>query len=144
VPEGIRIPPSLKNIYKEIIHDIGGAMPTHGNLVHRAEQWVFLLNAILTVELAQPASHKNIWREVFTDNIIRAISDQKSWVVFLLWWNFAKKKKELIDVSKHIVLEAPHPSPFSAYTWFFWSKHFSQTNKILQQQWNKPIEWLIQ
>jgi len=142
VPKGIRIPPSLKNIFKEIIADLGGDMPSHWNLEYLNNQWVFLLNAILTVEAWKPASHRHIWWERFTDSVIRAISTSRSWVIFLLRWNFPKKKKELIDTTKHSILEAPHPSPFSAYTWFFWCKHFSHTNHILQSQGNNTIDWL--
>lgn len=143
VPNGIKNPPSLKNIYKEIKSDLGITEPDSGNLEKWASEWVFLLNAILTVKAWKPASHSNIWWEQFTDAVIKTISDQKEWVIFLLWWNFARSKKNLIDTTKHYVLEAAHPSPFSAYNWFFGCKHFSQTNEILKKLGKNPINWQL-
>lgn len=141
VPEGVRLPPSLKNIYKEIASDLGKDTPDSGNLEHWAKQGVLLLNATLTVESGKPTSHQGWGWEQFTDTIIKTISDQKEHVVFLLWGNYARAKKSLIDSSKHLVLEAPHPSPFSAHTGFFGSKPFSQTNTYLEQHNLPPIDW---
>lgn len=142
VPDGIRQPPSLQNIFKEIIADVGGELPMHGNLTARAEQGVLLLNAILTVTAAQPASHQDIGWQHFTDAVIRTLSDQKTGIVFMLRWNYAKSKKILIDTSKHLVLEAPHPSPYSAHSGFFGCKHFSKANAYLEWQKKSPIRWL--
>lgn len=140
VQDWVRQPPSLKNIFKEIQDDLGITPPVSWNLTHRAEQWVFLLNASLTVRKDQPNSHKDIGWHTFTDVVIKAISDRKEWIIFLLRWAFAQKKKELIDISRHIVLECPHPSPFSVYKGFFGCKHFSKVNEILQSKWSKPID----
>lgn len=145
VPDWVSLPPSLKNIYKEIVTDIWWEIDTNilsGDLTWRAKQWVLLLNAFLTVRAGQPASHQNIWRENFTDAVIQTISDQKEHIVFILRWNFARNKKHLIDANKHLILEAAHPSPFSAHSWFFGCKHFSQTNKYLMEHWITPIQWL--
>jgi len=139
VQDGVRQPPSLKNIFKELQDDLWIVPPKHGNLTKRAKQWVFLLNASLTVRKDEPNSHKDIWRHIFTDAVIKAISDTKDWVIFLLRWAFAQNKKELIDTSRHIILSCPHPSPFSVHKWFFWSKHFSQVNKILKSRGLKEI-----
>jgi uracil-DNA glycosylase len=139
VQDWVKLPPSLKNIFKELSTDIGMPIPNKWNLTHRAEQWVFLLNASLTVMKDTPNSHKDIWWHTFTDAVIKSISDKKDGVIFLLRWAFAQKKKELIDTSRHTVLEAPHPSPFSVHKWFFWCKHFSKVNEILQSTWSQPI-----
>lgn len=141
VPKGIKIPPSLRNIYKEIESDIGTPIPESGNLERWATQGVLLLNATLTVEAGKPASHQGKGWEQFTDAVVKKISDKKEHVVFLLWGNFARSKKSLIDTSKHLVLEAPHPSPFSAYTGFFDSKHFSKTNEHLKKNGQTEIVW---
>lgn len=153
VREWVKLPPSLKNIFKEIEIDIPspptplpkgeGSLSSEksGDLTRRAEQWAFLLNSVLTVSQWQPGSHSKIGRQEFTDATIRAISNYKDWVAFLLRGNFAKSKKDLIDRSKHLVLESSHPSPLSAYSWFFGCKHFSQTNAWLQKQWMEPIKW---
>lgn len=141
VPEGVKIPPSLQNIYKEIANDIGTPLPASGNLERWAQQGVLLLNATLTVEHSKPGSHQGLGWETFTDAIIKTISDQKEHVVFLLWGNYARAKKSLIDSEKHCVLEAPHPSPFSAHSGFFGCKHFSKTNTYLQQHGKEPIMW---
>ena len=109
VQDGIKLPPSLKNIFKELHTDIGMSIPTTWNLTHRAEQWIFLLNASLTVMKDSPNSHKDIWWHIFTDAVIKTISDKKDGVVFLLRWAFAQKKKELIDITRHFILECPHP-----------------------------------
>ena len=142
VPEHVSMPPSLQNIYKEIVSDIGGAMPTHGNLEHWAKQGVLLLNATLTVRAHSPASHQGKGWEEFTDAVIKTLSEKKEHLVFLLWGNYAKKKSELIDWEKHLVLEAAHPSPFSAHSGFFGCKHFSQTNAYLKKHGTEPIAWL--
>ncbi|MDO8620494.1 MAG: uracil-DNA glycosylase [bacterium] len=142
VPEKVGIPPSLKNIYKEIVSDVGGALPAHGNLEHLAKQGVLLLNATLTVRAHTAGSHQEKGWEQFTDAVIQTLSDKKEHLVFLLWGNYAKKKSELIDFEKHLVLESAHPSPFSAYNGFFGNKHFSQTNRYLEKQGVAPIKWI--
>ena len=139
VPEGVKIPPSLKNIFKELVSEFWWEIPNSWNLTHRAKQWVLLLNSILTVQAQTPASHKKIWRETFTDAVIKKISQEKKWVVFMLWWKFAQGKEELIDQSKHYILQAPHPSPFSAYKWFFWCDHFKKCNAWLNKKRSKEI-----
>lgn len=141
VNKGIAIPPSLQNIYKEIHDDLGLPIPSHGNLDGWAEQGVLLLNAVLTVRAGQPTSHSGKGWEYFTDAAIKAISDQKEGVVFLLWGNFAKSKRVLIDEKKHFVLTAAHPSPFSAYSGFFGCKHFSRANELLEKAGQTPIDW---
>jgi len=143
VQKNIAIPPSLKNIYKEIHNDLGLPIPSHGNLEHWAEQGVLMLNAVLTVRAHQPASHSGKGWEDFTDQVIRTISNQKEGIVFLLWGNFAKSKRALIDTKKHTILTAPHPSPFSVHSGFFGCKHFSQTNNILKKTGKDPIDWEI-
>ncbi len=142
VPKGVRVPPSLQNIYKEIESDLGVKKDfTSGNLEYWAEQGVFLLNAILSVVANSPASHQRKGWEVFTDTVIQKISLEREHVVFMLWGNFARSKKNLIDTNKHLVLEAPHPSPFSAHSGFFGSKHFSKCNEYLKKHNKKPIVW---
>ncbi len=141
VPNGIKTPPSLKNIYKEIASDLGKEITQSGNLEHWATQGVLLLNATLTVEAGQPGSHQKLGWETFTDTIIRKISDEKEHVVFLLWGNFARAKHALIDDTKHLILEGPHPSPLSAYTGFLGCKHFSKTNTYLASHGITQIEW---
>ena len=143
VPDGIASPPSLVNIYKELNNDIGMTIPTSGNLTAWAEQGVLLLNAVLTVRANDPASHSKIgWME-FSNAVIKKISEQKKGIVFLLWGKFAQEKQTLIDQTKHHVLKAAHPSPFSAYNGFFGCKHFSKTNNLLMQQGLDPINWTI-
>ncbi len=143
VQDGIKLPPSLKNIFKELHTDIGMSIPTTWNLTHRAEQWIFLLNASLTVMKDSPNSHKDIWWHIFTDAVIKTISDKKDGVVFLLRWAFAQKKKELIDITRHFILECPHPSPFSVHKWFFGCKHFSKVNDILKNRGEQEIDWTV-
>ena len=143
VPEGEKIPPSLRNIYKELKLSLQIEPSTSGDLTSWTKQWVFLLNAVLTVQKSKPASHSKIGWETFTDNIIKEISDKKKWVIFLLWWAFAQSKKKIIDESKHIILETSHPSPFSAHRWFLWSNCFKETNKILRKKWEEEINWEI-
>ncbi len=138
VPNWTKLPPSLRNIYKELWEK-----SKNWDLTSWTEQGILLLNAILTVQAWKPASHAKIWWEKFTDSIIKTISDKKKWVIFLLWWAFAQSKKKLIDESKHIVLETTHPSPFSAYRWFLWSDCFKEVNKILRERWEEEIDWEI-
>lgn len=141
VPKGIEIPPSLKNIYKEISSETGFAMPNHGDLTGWATQGVLLLNTVLTVRKGQANSHKNKGWEAFTDGIIKKISDKKQKVVFLLWGANARSKKALIDTKKHLVLETVHPSPLSAYNGFFGSGHFVKTNEYLKANGQQTIDW---
>ncbi|MFN4181266.1 MAG: uracil-DNA glycosylase [Candidatus Paceibacteria bacterium] len=142
VPEGVPLPPSLQNIYKEIEADFGIKKDfKNGNLENWAQQGVFLLNAILTVVANTPASHQGKGWEDFTDYVIKKISDEKEHVVFILWGNYARSKKSLIDTSKHLVLESTHPSPFSAYNGFFGSKPFSACNAYLKKHGEKELRW---
>lgn len=143
VPDGVKHPPSLKNIFKELHYDLGVPIPETGDLTHWAEQGVLLLNASLTVRQAEPNSHQKIGWHTFTDAVIREISEQKTGIVFLLWGAFAHAKQELIDQTKHYVLKAAHPSPFSADKGFFGCKHFSKTNELLVQQGKEAIDWKI-
>ena len=143
VPEGVKPPPSLMNIYKELNKDIGMPMPTTGNLTPWANQGVLLLNAVLTVRANEPASHSKIGWMNFTDDVISLLSEQKSRLVFLLWGNFAAQKQVLIDATKHKILRAAHPSPLSAYNGFFGCKHFSATNQYLVQHNITPIDWAL-
>ncbi|MDD3868333.1 MAG: uracil-DNA glycosylase [Candidatus Absconditabacteria bacterium] len=143
VLEGIRIPPSLKNIYKELHDDLGLAIPTTGNLTPRAKQGVFLLNASLTVRKDNPNSHKDIGRHIFTDAVIKKLSEKKDHLVFILRGAFAQQKTDLIDKSKHMIIRSPHPSPFSADRGFFGSKPFSKTNDYLKQHGISEIDWRI-
>lgn len=142
VPDGVSLPPSLKNIYIEIVNDMGGKVPRHGNLEHWATQGVLLLNATLTVRAHSPASHQGKGWEVFTDAVIKTLSDKKEHLVFILWGNYAKQKSALIDWQKHLVLESAHPSPFSAQNGFFGNRHFSQTNAYLAKHGHEPIKWI--
>lgn len=141
VPEGVAIPPSLRNIYKEIESDIGKKMPDTGNLERWSKQGVLLLNTTLTVKSGQPMSHQGLGWETFTDAVIKTISDQKDHAVFLLWGKHAQAKETLIDGHKHLILQAPHPSPFSARSGFFGCKHFSKTNAYLEKNDQQPIKW---
>lgn len=143
VPPGIKVPPSLKNIYKEISADLDLPVPAHGHLQAWAEQGVLLLNSVLTVEHSKAASHQGKGWETFTDKIISVLNEQAEHTVFLLWGSYAQKKGAVIDRHKHLVLEAPHPSPLSAHRGFLGCKHFSQTNNYLQQQGKTTIDWQI-
>jgi uracil-DNA glycosylase len=144
VPNGIKPPPSLVNIFKEIQNDIGIPMPAgYGNLTRWAEQGVLLLNAALTVRAGEPFSHANFGWADFTNAVIQKISDEKSGIIFLLWGKFAQEKQALIDETKHHVLKAAHPSPFSADKGFFGCKHFSKTNELLVKQGLAPIDWKL-
>ncbi len=136
----VKQPPSLKNIFKELKNDLNISSPKEWYLQKRAAQWVFMINASLTVRKWEPMSHSKIWREEFTNATIKRLSDKKEWLIFVLRGAFAKAKKTLIDTNRHTILEAPHPSPFSANKWFFWSKPFSKINKILKNQWEKEID----
>ncbi len=141
VPDGVRIPPSLQNIYKELHDDLGIPIPQTGNLEKWARQGVLLLNATLTVRAGQAGSHQGKGWEQFTDQVIRTISEWRAGIVFLLWGRFAQEKEALIDTSKHYVLKAPHPSPFSANRGFFGCRHFSKTNEILRANGMGEIDW---
>ena len=145
VNDGIKHPPSLINIFKEIEQDLGISYPSSGNLIPWADQGVLLLNATLTVRAHKAASHQKKGWEEFTDAVIKTISKEKNNVVFLLWGGFAKKKKKLIDTSKHMVLETGHPSPLSANRgYWFGNKHFSKTNSLLEQVGLSVIDWRLQ
>ena len=143
VPQGVKPPPSLVNIYKEIRNDLGFEIPSTGFLEPWAKQGVLMLNAALTVNEGDPASHKNAGWENFTDAVIKTISDKKEHLVFLLWGKFAQQKEVLIDSTKHLVLKAAHPSPFSADAGFFGCKHFSKTNTYLIQNGLSSIDWKL-
>jgi len=144
VPRGVGIPPSLQNIYKELEMDLGIKPATHGNLESWAKQGVLLLNASLSVRANLPASHFHIGWEQFTDSIIKRLSENKENLVFMLWGSFARKKKILIAQNKnHLVLEAPHPSPLSAYQGFIGCKHFSKANQFLQAHELEPVCWQL-
>jgi len=143
VGKDVRIPPSLKNIFKEIESDLGKPLVhTDGDLTRWARQGVLLLNATLTVRASTPGSHQRKGWEEFTDAAITALGAQREHLVFLLWGNYAKRKGTHIDRKKHLVLEAAHPSPFAAHNGFFGTKHFSQTNAYLKAHNKKPIDWL--
>lgn len=141
VQKGIKVPPSLKNIYKELESDLGISPINEGDLSYWAKQGVLLLNAVLTVEKDKPASHRNLGWERLTDYIIKTLNNKKEPMVFILWGNFAKEKKNLITNPKHLVLTSAHPSPFSASYGFFGSKPFSKTNEFLIQNNQDPIDW---
>ncbi|MEO8085864.1 MAG: uracil-DNA glycosylase [Bacteroidota bacterium] len=143
VPDGIKPPPSLMNMFKELNTDLGISIPKKGNLEKWADQGVLLLNATLTVQANNAGSHQGKGWEKFTDAVIKTISEKKKGVVFLLWGNFAKKKAELIDTQKHFVLTAAHPSPLAGGA-FFGCKHFSKTNELLIKQGLSPIDWAIE
>lgn len=142
VNDGIKPPPSLVNIYKELHSDVGFSVPNHGNLTEWARQGVLMLNATLTVRAGEPASHQKKGWEQFTDAIIKLISDEKDHCVFLLWGSYARSKTALIDTSKHLVLEAAHPSPLARGA-FFGSRPFSQANTWLKKHGLEPIDWQL-
>ena len=142
VPTGIQVPPSLKNIYKEIKNDTGIIKDmSNGNLLSWAQQGVLLLNSILTVVAHTPSSHRTLGWEACTDSILQKISDEHEHIVFMLWGNYAIRKRKLLDEKKHLVLTAPHPSPFSCHTGFFGSAHFSRCNEYLRKYGRKEIAW---
>lgn len=141
VNDGVQIPPSLLNIYKEINREYGTPIPLSGNLQRWAEQGVLLLNATLTVEAHKAGSHQNKGWETFTDSAIKALAENREHLVFMLWGSYAQRKGAFIDRSRHLVLQAPHPSPLSAYRGFFGCKHFSSANAYLISQGLSPIVW---
>lgn len=141
VRDGVDFPPSLRNITKELIDDVGINAPINGDLTNWAKQGVLLLNATLTVRKKQAGSHQKKGWETFTDSAIKKVSDNRENVVFLLWGNYARSKKKIIDTDKHLILEAVHPSPLSAHRGFFGCKHFSKTNKFLKQNGLEQINW---
>jgi uracil-DNA glycosylase len=143
VQDGVPPPPSLVNIYKELQTDLGLPIPSHGNLSKWAKQGVLLLNASLTVRANEPNSHAKIGWHEFTNTVIRKISDDKEQVVFILWGKFAQEKQVLIDETKHLVLKAAHPSPFSAHNGFLGCRHFSKTNEYLAKNGKDPIDWAL-
>ena len=143
VQKGVDIPPSLQNIYKELHDDVGFKIPDHGCLTPWAEQGVLLLNAVLTVRAHAAASHQNKGWEQFTDAIIRAVNEVDRPVVFLLWGGFARSKRSMLNNPKHLVLEAPHPSPLSAYRGFMGCRHFSQANRFLTEHGEEPVDWSL-
>jgi len=144
VPNGVPIPPSLKNIYKELIEDVNIRQPMSGDLTSWAKQGVLLLNSTLTVRAGQAGSHQKKGWEQFTNTIISKLSTDRQGLVFLLWGAYARAKKELIDQSVHFILESAHPSPFSAHTGFLGSKQFSKTNELLLSVNKTPIDWEVQ
>ena len=143
VQRGVETPPSLVNIFKELEDDLGHPPPAHGNLEHWARQGVLLLNTVLTVQARNANSHRGKGWETFTDEVIKAVNNKETPVVFVLWGSPAKKKKALIDTGRHTIVEAVHPSPLSAHRGFFGSKPFSQTNAALKAAGLPPINWAI-
>ncbi|AUM11808.1 uracil-DNA glycosylase [Ketobacter alkanivorans] len=143
VQDGVALPPSLQNIYKEIHADLGLPIPKTGNLTHWAQQGVLLLNAVLTVEQSKAAAHQGKGWELFTDAAIRELNEQREGIVFLLWGSYAQKKGQIIDPKKHCVLKTVHPSPLSAYRGFFGCKHFSKANAYLESIGAMPIDWSV-
>lgn len=143
VQPGVRIPPSLFNIYKELSSQLGLTIPNHGYLMKWAKQGVLLLNAVLTVERGKANSHKNMGWEQFTDRVIQLVNAKEKPVVFLLWGSNAIAKAKMIDTNKHLVLTSPHPSPLSAYRGFFGNGHFLTTNEFLKQKYSQVIDWQI-
>ena len=141
VQNGITVPPSLRNIFKELQQDLKLTPPENGNLTKWTEQGVLLLNSTLTVREKEAGSHQKIGWEGFTDSVISKLSSKKNGIIFLLWGAFAQKKSVLIDTKKHYILKTTHPSPFSAYRGFLGCKHFSKTNEILTKNNQKPIDW---
>jgi uracil-DNA glycosylase len=143
VAPDVRIPPSLVNIYQEIQQDLGVSMPSHGCLIHWAQQGVLLLNSVLTVEQGKAASHQKKGWEQFTDKVIATINAEKEHVVFILWGAYAQKKGAFIDRGKHLVIEGLHPSPLSAHRGFFGQHYFSRANDYLAQHQQQPVDWLL-
>ncbi|WP_242218227.1 uracil-DNA glycosylase [Shinella zoogloeoides] len=143
VQPGVRTPPSLVNIYKEMQSDLGIAPARHGFLEHWAKQGVLLLNSVLTVEMGRAASHQGRGWERFTDAVIRAVNEQEKPVVFILWGSYAQKKAAFVDKSRHLVLRSPHPSPLSAHNGFFGTRPFSKANEFLEKHGRTPIDWQL-
>ncbi|NQD64742.1 uracil-DNA glycosylase [Bacillus haikouensis] len=144
VKKGIKVPPSLRNMYKELQDDIGCSIPNHGSLVKWAEQGVLLLNTVLTVEEGKAHSHRGKGWEEFTDRVIRLLNEREMPMVFLLWGKPAQSKRALIDESRHKIITAPHPSPLSAHRGFFGSKPYSRTNQFLMEQGMDEIDWCVE
>ncbi|HTK57751.1 MAG TPA: uracil-DNA glycosylase [Sphingomicrobium sp.] len=143
VPEGVRAPPSLVNIYKELESDLGIRRPPHGFLEHWAKQGVLLLNSVLTVEMGMAASHRDRGWERFTDAVVQLVNDKQQPVVFMLWGSYAQKKASFVDTTRHLVLKAPHPSPLSAHSGFLGCRHFSKANAFLESRGLDPIDWAL-
>lgn len=143
VQPGVPAPPSLQNIFKELEQDLGISPPNHGHLVHWAEQGVLLLNTVLTVRQGQAHSHRGMGWEIFTDKVIESLNFKDDPIVYILWGAAAQRKQELIDTTKHKVIKSPHPSPLSAYRGFFGSRPFSKTNRILEENGLKGIDWKL-
>lgn len=143
VQDGVKVPPSLQNIFKELYDDLGVPVSKSGNLTKWAQEGVLLLNSVLTVKKDTPASHRSLGWELLTDYIIKVLNEKDTPVVFILWGRFAKEKKKYITNPKHLVLTSTHPSPFSAYNGFFGSKPFSKTNDFLIKNNLKPIDWKL-
>lgn len=141
VNDGVKLPPSLQNIFKEIKSDIGKDIPVSGNLERWAKQGILLLNATLTVKASSPGSHQKQGWEEFTDAVLQVVSKEKSNVVFILWGAYAQKKGDFLDASKHLILKSPHPSSFSAHNGFFGNRHFSKANDYLSSLGTTPINW---
>ena len=144
VQKGVKCPPSLVNIYKELKSDLSIDTPNHGNLTKWAQQGVLLLNTVLTVREGQPNSHKDCGWQWFTDEVIKKLNEREKPIVFILWGGNARSKKKLIDQNKHFIIESAHPSPLSAYNGFFGSKPFSKTNKLLASVNISPIDWNLE
>ncbi|MFJ5758932.1 uracil-DNA glycosylase [Neobacillus sp. NPDC093182] len=143
VKPGMKIPPSLRNIYKELQEDVGCSIPNHGYLVEWAKQGVLMLNAVLTVQAGNANSHKGLGWEVFTNRVIERLNQREKPVIFVLWGNFAQQKQQLITSSHHFIIKSPHPSPLSAHNGFFGSRPFSQANMYLREIGSKEIDWQI-
>lgn len=141
VPEGMKLPPSLRNIFKEVMADTGCEMPKNGDLTRWAKQGVLLLNTVLTVENGKAGAHAKHGWEIFTDEVINVVSKEKNHVVFILWGNYAQRKADLIDEGKHLILQSVHPSPLSVYHGFFGNNHFSRANDFLMTYGKTPIQW---
>lgn len=143
VPPGVRPPPSLVNIYKELESDLGIRPASHGFLEHWAKQGVLLLNSVLTVEMGRAASHRDRGWERFTDRIVREVNARPEPIIFMLWGSYAQKKAEFVDTSRHLVLKAAHPSPLSAHSGFLGCRHFSKANAFLESRGLEPIDWAL-
>jgi uracil-DNA glycosylase len=143
VKPGVRIPPSLRNIYKELQEDVGCSIPNHGYLVEWAKQGVLMLNAVLTVQAGNANSHKGLGWELFTNRVIEILNQRETPVIFILWGNFAQQKQQLITSSQHYIIKSPHPSPLSAHNGFFGSRPFSKVNKYLREIGSNEIDWRL-
>jgi uracil-DNA glycosylase len=139
----VKIPPSLRNIYKELQDDVGCTIPNHGYLVDWAKQGVLMLNAVLTVQAGNANSHKGLGWELFTNRVIEILNQRDSPIIFILWGNFAQQKQQLITSSHYYIIKSPHPSPFSAHNGFFGSRPFSKANRFLREIGSKEIDWQI-